>query len=160
VAQRPSLIIAFAAVLLIGGCDRSSARPSGPRTGAPTYRLGQAWDEPANWRIKITGMRCGRASDLDHVTYASEDPDRQDICLVHVTFTNREDRARSFSGTDGPTWRVVGFDTGGHEFHGHARRVNSTARDRTGRTDLVFEVATGLRLHRLLLGGTMVTLAG
>lgn len=107
-------------------------------------------------------MRCGRPSALDPGSDAG-DPDRQDVCLVDVAFTNESDQARSFSDTGdrlGPTWRVVGYDTRAHEFHGHARPAAGTLPYGSGTTELVFDVPTGLRLDRVLLDDAMVALTG
>jgi hypothetical protein len=163
VAQRQQLIAALTVVLLTaGGCGRSSAQPQAGRTGTPTYRAGQAWEEPKDWRITLTGMRCGRGPDFAPESAALDDPGRQDICLVHVAFTNDGDRARSLSDTDqpSPVWRVVGYDTQGHEFHGHARPAGITPPGASGGTELVFEVPAKLRLHRVLFGDAMIGFSG
>jgi hypothetical protein len=104
----------------------------------------------------VTGQRCGRAAALD-----PGDPDVQDVCLVEVSYANSGDRARSFSGTadePGPTWRLVGYDTQAHEFHGHARSTPPVPPGDRGITQLVFEVPTGGRLVRLLFGDALVAL--
>jgi hypothetical protein len=122
----------------------------------PTYRVNQDWDAPPGWRLRVTGMECGIAADP-----GSGDPDAGDVCLVAVAFTNVGDQARPFSGTPdaaGPTWRIVGYDGRGREFHGHGRLEGLTRPGGSGTSQLVFEVPTGLRLNRVLLGDAMVTL--
>jgi hypothetical protein len=147
VAQRQGIArVALVAALLVGGCgDRPPAYP--------TYPVNQEWVAAPGWRLKVTGVRCG----------ASEtDPDAGDVCLVAVAFTNVGDRARPFSGTAdeaGPTWRLVGYDAQAREFHGHGGVEPATDPGAAGRTELVFEVPTRLRLVRVLVGDVMVRLS-
>ena len=135
------------AVLALAGC-----------AAVPTYPVGTAWDAPPGWRLSVTGMRCGPAATLD-----PGDPDEQDTCLVEVAYRNIGDRARPFCGTTdepGPTWRLVGYDAQAGEFHGHARPTAPTPPGGSGTAQLVFEVPTGLRLSRVLVGDAIVRLSG
>jgi hypothetical protein len=101
-------------------------------------------------------MRCGAGTALD-----PGDSTDEHVCLVDVGYTNVGDRARPFSGTGdepGPTWRLVGYDAGAREFHGHGRLTDAMAPGGTGTTPLVFPVPAGLRLSRVLIGDVMVDL--
>ena len=143
-AKRQGIAVLLAAGLLVGACGHRY----------PTYRVNQEWTAPPGWRLAVTGMRCGPAAEL-----MPADSDAGNVCLVDVTYANVGDQARPFSGTadqPGPTWRLVGYDAGGHEFHGHGTLADSTDPGRTGTTALVFEVPTGLRLRRVLIGDAMV----
>jgi hypothetical protein len=106
----------------------------------------------------VTAVRCGAAGSLD-----PGDADVADVCLVEVSFANAGDRPRPFSGTaddPGPTWRLVGYDTEAHEFHGHARSTAPVPPGGRGITQLVFEVPTGRQLVRILFGDVQVDLSG
>jgi hypothetical protein len=103
-------------------------------------------------------VRCGPADTLRPGS-GSEEPD---VCLVAVAFTNLGETPRPFSGTDeaaGPTWRVVGYDVDGREFHGHGQLEAATAPGASGTSELIFVVPAGLTLTRVLVGDAFVRLS-
>src|SRR5204862_7198557 len=106
--------------VLLGGCARSPVPPTGPGTSPSAYRIyrvDQQWDEPPGWRLAVTGIRCGAATQL-----APGDTDADHVCVVGVRYTNVGNTSRPFTGTadeQGPTWRISAYDEQGDEFHGH-----------------------------------------
>jgi hypothetical protein len=141
VARRPvvNLAAAFAvAAPILGACG---ARPPHPSPGAgaapsstPVYQIGQAWDAPPGWRLRVTGMRCAPAATL-RPGNGSEEPA---VCLVAVAFTNLSQIPRPFRVQMKPPARPGG------------------APGASGTSELNFEVPAGLALSRVLVGDAFV----
>ncbi|MFI7578413.1 hypothetical protein [Micromonospora sp. NPDC049497] len=138
----------------------SSAAPEEGEQGMPTYRVGQAF-ETNGWRIKVIGFRCAAVEKLTSPSGTSLG-DQQDIagsedaCVVELTYTNVGRAAAEFFGETNAN--LTGTDAQGRLYEGWTWAQGTVNPGMSDKNQLVFPVATGVKLTTAMIGDAAVNL--
>jgi hypothetical protein len=133
---------------------------AGPVSASPVFRpaqVGKPFDV-GHWRITVTSMTCGTASELlaQNASNGQEPTDR--VCVAAMTYTNIDTAPHLFGGTideTAPESTQLGF-AGEAAYTGHVWLQETVNPGLSQTNELIFKVPAGVTLDSVQIGEFLV----